>query len=152
MDFREDADVRINHIQARGIILKEDKVLVMFRRVKGDEYYVFPGGHMREGEKPIETAVREIEEETTIKSKDLKLAFEYRNYLKKERREYYFVGYWESSEPILSGEESRRATDENYFKPMWLPLTDIPELVLYPLMAKEWVMTYLERFIEEKMG
>jgi len=143
MGYREDSDVRINNKQCRGIILKDDKVLVMFRRKKGKEYYVFPGGHMRKGEKPIDTTIREIREETTIEVKNLKPAFELMNYFKKMEREYYFIGEWESGEPILSGEESRRASKENYYKPMWLLLTDIPKLTLYSLTVKEWVMGYV---------
>jgi 8-oxo-dGTP pyrophosphatase MutT (NUDIX family) len=145
----EDADVRINNIQARGIILKEDKVLVMYRIKHGEEYYVFPGGHMRKGEKPIETAVREIEEETTIKVKDMKLAFECTNYIKPKKvlKDYFFLGYWESGEPVLSGEESRGNDDSNFYEPMWIPIKSISKLTLYPAMAREWIEYYLESFL-----
>lgn len=98
----EDSDVRNDDSQARGIIVKENKVLLMFRRRDGREYYVFPGGHMRYGEKPIDTATREIEEETTIKVKNLKLAYEVVNESNSQEREYYFVGEWDSGEPTLS--------------------------------------------------
>lgn len=152
MEYREDADVRLNNIQSRGIILKEDKVLVMFRIKKGNGYYVFPGGHMRKGETPVDTAVREIEEETTIKVKNMELCFEFKNYVKKNKKhvDYYFVGEWKSGIPTLSGEESRRADKDNYFQPMWVSIDEIPELVLYPLAAKEWVIEYLEKFLERR--
>ena len=102
MEFREDANIRINNIQARGIILKGDKALVMFRIKNGEEYYVFPGGHMEIGETPKETATREIKEETTIEVNNLKLVFEFKNYVKREdiQEEYYFVGKWKSGEPV----------------------------------------------------
>ena len=150
MDYREDEDIRNKDIQSRGIILKDDKVLVIFRRKNGEEYYVFPGGHMREGETPVETAIREIEEETTVIVKDLELAFEFFNYVKPKKvmKDYYFVGYWKSGEPLLSGEESRRVSEDNYYEPMWIPIKEILNLTLYPLMAKEWVEYYLERFLE----
>lgn len=152
MEYREDADVRLNNIQARGIILKEDKVLLMFRRKNGKEYYVFPGGHMRKGEKPVETAIREIKEETTISVKDLKPAFEFKNYIKKEEEQidYYFVGEWKTGVPTLSGEESRRVNEDNYYEPMWMDINRISELTLYSLAAREWVMGYLEMFLEKK--
>lgn len=152
MEYREDANVRLSNIQSRGIILKKDKVLVMFRIKNGDGYYTFPGGHMRKGEEPIDTAVREIEEETTIKVKDMELAFEFKNYVKKKKveSEYYFVGKWKSGVPMLSGEESRRANEDDYYQPMWVPIDEIFELILYPLMAKEWVMEYLGKFLEKR--
>ncbi|MDD2578073.1 MAG: NUDIX domain-containing protein [Candidatus Dojkabacteria bacterium] len=151
-EFREDADLRINNIQSRGIILKGNNVLVMFRRKEGREYYVFPGGHMRKGETPLENATREIEEETTVIVRDLEIAFEYTSYVKpkKEEKEYYFVGYWDSGIPTLSGEESRRANENNFYKPMWIPISKIHTLNLYPLMTKEWVENSLEKFIEER--
>jgi len=152
MNYREDADVRINEIQSRGIILKEDYVLLMFRRKDGDEYYVFPGGHMREGETPLENAIREIEEETTIKVKDMELAFEFKNYVKpnKVKTDYYFVGYWKSRNPVLSGEESRRVNDDDFYKPMWIKLEDIKNLTLYPSMAKEWLEYDLKKFLGKR--
>lgn len=149
MEFREDADIRVNNVQARGIILKEDKVLVMFRIKNGEEYYVFPGGHMEIGETPKETATREIKEETTIEVNNLELAFEFKNYVKRKKvlEEYYFVGKWKSGEPVLSGEESRRCTNENFYKPMWISINEISGLLLYPAMAKEWVTEYFEEFL-----
>lgn len=150
--YREDADVRINNIQSRGIILKGDLVLVMFRRKKGHEYYVFPGGHMQEGETPLENAVREIYEETTIKVKNMDLAFEFKDYKKpkKTEEEHYFVGEWKSGEPTLSGEESRRSTEDNYYEPMWVKLSDLENLVVYTFAAAEWIEVSLEKFLKKR--
>lgn len=148
-DFKEDAEVRNNNFECRGIILKDDKVLVMYRRRKGHEYHVFPGGHMRYGEKPVDTAIREINEETTVEVSNLRPAFDFQNHLRKEKRAYYFVGDWKSGEPTLSGEESRRCTEENFYKPMWVGTEDIKDLTVYPLFAKEWFVDWLERFLEE---
>lgn len=152
MDYKEDANVRVNDIQSRGIILKDDMVLVMYRKKDGEEYYVFPGGHMREDETPLENAVREIEEETTIIVKDIELAFEIRNYVKpnKIKVDYYFVGYWKSGEPVLSGEESRRDHTNDYYEPMWVSITEIPKLTLYTAAAKEWVEYDLKKFIQKR--
>lgn len=145
----EDSEVRNDHFECRGIILKGDKVLVMFRRKKGQEYFVFPGGHMRYGEEPLDTAIREIREETTIEVENLRPAFDYINHMKVERRTYYFVGDWKTGEPILSGEESRESSEDNYYEPMWVDISDIPSLVLYPTVSKEWVINWLDRFLKE---
>jgi 8-oxo-dGTP diphosphatase len=150
MSYKEDQDIRNDHIQSRGIIIKGNDVLVMFRRKNGKEYYVFPGGHMQNEEEPIDTAVREIMEETTIEVRNLKLAFEFINYLKHEKREYLFVGEWKEGEPKLSGEESRRGDKNDYYEPKWIPLEEIGNINLLPLVTKEWVMLYLKRFLEKK--
>ncbi len=144
----EDADIRNDYFQCRGIILKGDKVLVMFRKKKGKgEYYVFPGGHMRYYEKPIETVERELLEETTISVKNLKPAYDFINHTEPEKRDYYFIGEWVSGKPTLSGEESRECNEDNYYEPMWVDIDDIQELNLYPRAAKEWVHDWLGRFL-----
>jgi 8-oxo-dGTP pyrophosphatase MutT (NUDIX family) len=142
----EDADIRNNYVQCRGIIVKDDNILVMFRRKNGREYYVFPGGHMRKNEKPIEAVEREVEEETTVRVRNLRVAYKFINYLEPQRIEYYFVGEWVSGEPQLSGEESRACNDDNYYNPMWVKISEIPELNLYPRATREWVQDYLDRF------
>jgi len=147
-DYREDADVRINDIESRGIIFKGDSVLLMFRRKDGEEYYTFPGGHMRKGESPEQTALREVEEETTIIAKDLVKVIEHIETVKREKRQYYFLGKWESGTPILSGEESRRATKDNFYEPMWVHYSKINTLLLYPEMAKDWFVNYVKKVIE----
>lgn len=48
-----------------GIIIKDKKVL-MIRQTKG--FIGFPKGHVEKNETEIETAIREIEEETNIRS------------------------------------------------------------------------------------
>lgn len=140
----EDADIRNENVQARGIITKDDKVLVMFRRKKGREYYTFPGGHMRNYEKPIDTAIREIREETSIEVQDLKPAFDFINHLEPEERQYFFTGKWKSGEPTLSGEESRAVCEENYYEPMWIDIDKLPNLNLYTRAAREWAVNYLK--------
>lgn len=61
--------------RSAGIVIKDNKVLVMHRVNKGDEYWVFPGGGQEDGETPEQTAVREIDEETTLKVKAGKLVY-----------------------------------------------------------------------------
>lgn len=144
----EDADIRNEHIQVRGIIIKDDKVLVMFRRKKGREYYTFPGGHMRYYEQPIDTAIRELKEETTIEIQDLKPAYDYINHIEPEEKQYYFVGKWKSGIPTLSGEESRAVCEDNYYEPMWVDISTVPKLNLYPRASKEWFVNYINQFIK----
>jgi len=58
-------------VEIRGIIFKNDKVLVL--QEKGKDYYHFPGGHVEFGEQLVETLMRELEEELTLKIKNYKL-------------------------------------------------------------------------------
>jgi mutator protein MutT len=142
MEFREDQEIRINNMQSRGFVIKDNKILVMFRKKNGEEYYVFPGGHMQQDETPEETVVREIEEETTIKCRIIRKAFDLIDYsnVKKSQSEFYFICKWISGDPKLSGEESRRSTIDNYYEPMWINLLEVNRLKFYPAQSKQWVM------------
>lgn len=145
-NYHEDADIRINNVECRVAVIKDNQLLVMFRRKKGEEYYVFPGGHMRQEEAPLETAKRELYEETAVNAKDWELAYEFINHTKsKIHKEYFYIAKWDSGEPKLNGEEIIRNTEEIFFDPMWVNLSDIKDLVLYPSAAKEIVEYYLEK-------
>jgi len=145
MDFREDQEIRINNIQCRGFVVKDNKILVMYRKKNGEEYYVFPGGHMRQGEQPEDTVIREIEEETTVKCTIQRKAYKLIDYAKtnKPQTEYYYICNYISGTPRLSGEESRRSTEENYYQPMWIELTQLSNLLVYTAQAKEWIISNL---------
>lgn len=62
----------IRQFSAGGIVFKKDKVLVVQNsaiRDKKISFWGFPKGHLEEGEKSEETALREVEEETSVKAK-----------------------------------------------------------------------------------
>lgn len=58
-----------NTLQAcvRGIIIADNKIVLIKRNRYGDRYYTLPGGHIEPGEAPDEAIVREIFEETTLR-------------------------------------------------------------------------------------
>lgn len=144
MNIREDQSTRINNKQCRAFIVKDDKILMMFRRKNGAEYYVFPGGHMQIGESTEQTVIREVEEETTIKCKIIKSAFEFVDYKNEViEYDYYFLCKWVSGEPELSGEESRRSTVDNYYEPKWVKVSELNSIKILPIRAKEWLFEYL---------
>jgi 8-oxo-dGTP diphosphatase len=150
-EYREDQEIRIDNIQCRAFVIKGCKILVMFRRKNGEEYYVFPGGHMEIGETMKETAKREVYEESGVEIKKIEQAFEVVDYSKvlktgkehKVEKEYYFVAQWKSGEPHLVGEELRRSREDNYFEPIWIDLSEVDSKIIYSIAAKEWVLKNL---------
>lgn len=58
-------------VSVRGIIIEDDEVYTIFRRIVNDdnsfkEYYVIPGGGSEKGETLEETLRRELKEELSI--------------------------------------------------------------------------------------
>jgi len=121
--------------RAVGVIIKDDKILLMRRIKNGQEYYVFPGGGMENGE-TIETAIiREIKEELSINPKIEKLLFEIEN---QGRQEYYYLIKEFTGQPKLGGEEKQRMNKNNQYYPVWIELNKLKDLNnLYPESAKE---------------
>jgi mutator protein MutT len=124
--------------RSAGIVIKDGKVLVMHRINKGDEYWVFPGGGQEEGETPDQTAVREIEEETTVKVKADKLVYHI-TWDTGEENFFYLCDYV-SGEPKLNEdseefEESKNATQ--LYEPMWIEIDKLSSLKLYQLEIRD---------------
>ena len=73
-------DTKITDIRCRGIILHNDKILVV-KHSKDNSYYALPGGHLEWGESVKECIEREITEELGIKPEIGRLLY-IRNYVR----------------------------------------------------------------------
>ena len=124
--------------RAVGVIVKNDKVLLMRRIRNGQEYYVFPGGGVEQGESTETAIVREIKEELSINPKIDKLLFEIEN---QGRQEYYYLIKEFSGQPQLGGEEKQRMNENNQYYPVWMELDKLTNLDnLYPELVKKKIM------------
>jgi len=124
--------------RAVGVIVKNDKVLLMRRIRNGQEYYVFPDGGVKEGESTETATIREIKEELSINPKIDKLLFEIEN---QGRQEYYYLIKEFSGQPQLGGEEKQRMNENNQYHPIWMSLDNLRELDnLYPKEDKSRII------------
>lgn len=71
--------------RAAGVIIKDNKILLMQRIENGLELFVFPGGNVEKGEIVEEAAVREIKEELSLDVKLDKLLFKFENKFRYEQ-------------------------------------------------------------------
>ena len=64
---------KLGHVTASGLVIRDDKVLLIFHPYL--QSWFQPGGHIDDGESPIDAAIREVREETgficALDSKDL---------------------------------------------------------------------------------
>jgi len=138
-DLHLDQETRIDNQRCAAIIIKENKLLMMHRIKDGYEYYVFVGGHRREGERGETTLIREVMEESSLTVKHIKLVFEFKDYARDNYDSYYFCE-WESGEPKLGGEEKIKNSKENSYNLEWISIERFENLNVLPAFAKHWVI------------
>ena len=111
---------------SRAIIIKDGKMLTMFRRkINGEEikeYYVIPGGGLEDNETLEQNVIRELKEEMSV---DIKILGYLGNMQDEKNSQYYFHCEITNGEPKLGGEELDRMTKENYYEPRWIELSEI---------------------------
>ena len=127
----------VKRVISRAIIIQDNKVLLMFRRKIKDgvkkEYYVVPGGGQDENETLEQTVARELKEELNV---DIKiLGFLGTIELDDTISNYYQCEITKGT-PQLGGEELDGMTEENYYEPRWIELSNIDNL---DLTAKDLV-------------
>lgn len=123
--------------RAVGIIIRDNKVLLIRRVKNGKEYYVFPGGGV-EKESVEDAVIREIKEELSLDISIDRLLFEIEN---QNRKEYYFLIKKFIGALKLGGEEVERMNKDNQYYPQWIDLDRFIKLNnLYPELAKKKVI------------
>lgn len=125
------------HKRSAVIILKNKAILLMHRHKLGEEYYTLPGGTIEPGENPAETAIREIKEETNLDIVLDKLLWEIKD---EHHHGYYFLAKSFSGKIKLGGPELERAKTGNLYKPEWIKIKDLKNILVYPEIIKEKII------------
>ncbi len=112
---------------ARGIVVRDDRLLLMERWRPGMYYFSIPGGGIEAGETDEETVIRELLEETTIHVKVERQVLEMRDGAYQHR---IYLCRYVSGEPHLPphAPEASHPPEKNRFKPGWVPISRLPEL------------------------
>jgi len=118
-----------------AIIIKDNKILLMRRIKDGQEYFVFPGGGIKENESEEDAVIREIKEKLSLNAKIDKLAFQIEN---RGQEELYFLIKEFSGTPKLGDPEKDRMNDNNQYYPEWIDLDTASNLPnFYPEEARQ---------------
>ncbi len=129
-----------HNIRLEALIINENKILAIHRINSGEEYYVLPGGGWEEGETAEEGVKREVYEETSLNIVVERLVF---SLLIKDdsQRQVYFCKYL-GGDPKLGDFNEKKEMDagEQIYKPIWLPIEDLPKTTLYELELRDWFL------------
>lgn len=115
--------------RSRAVIIKNGRVLMMFRKLRLNdgslkEYYVTPGGGVEGSESLEECVIRELKEEMSV---DVKIV----SFLGTEESPTSIDNFYKadiiSGSPKLSGEEFEKNSPDNYYEPMWIEIKSLKE-------------------------
>lgn len=113
------------------------KILLLYRFKNGEEYYVFPGGGVEEGEEVLGAAIREAKEETGFDVTIQKPLWEHEN---NGRVEYFFLVDKFSGELKIGGPEEERQSSSNVYRLEWIPLAKLKNIKLLPEIMRDRVL------------
>jgi ADP-ribose pyrophosphatase YjhB (NUDIX family) len=134
---------------ARAVVIKEDKILLIYIKEKDHIHYGIPGGKKKDNEIPEDTVIREVFEETSInvgnpiyidqvtyKSEDI------------EKTHKLFLCEYIDGEPNLGEcpEYEKMKRDKTFiFEPKWISISEISALEITPKVMKDLFIATLEK-------
>lgn len=146
-----------SNVRAGVIVCHNGSLLLIYRRKNNKEYYVFPGGTLESRETIKDAAIRELNEETSIIASPVRLLYYLQMINTSEhssenfsipccKKEYYYLCDYISGIPTLNSDavEVQRMHDDNAYKPMWVPLEQVRNLLIYPIEIKNLLIADLE--------
>lgn len=138
--------------KARGICIKDGNLLVIKRlnleRELEQEYFVLPGGKVEDDESIEDAVVREVDEETSM---HITLGELFKSFTEEtdEYDEYFYLCKCGPGDPKLradSEEAEEMKEGMQFYTPMWLPLSELKNVILYPEEIREML---IESFVEK---
>ncbi|MFA5934754.1 MAG: NUDIX domain-containing protein [Candidatus Paceibacterota bacterium] len=123
-------------IRACAIIIKEDQVILLWRKINNNSYFVFPGGGKESNETLEEAVIREAFEETSIKVKIDR--FLYKLIDENSEHNFYLCSYISGEPKLGTYNEHLETSENNQYKPMWKGIDEMSNLPILPLEVRDW--------------
>jgi 8-oxo-dGTP diphosphatase len=131
--------------RVRGILINDGKIALIQRVKESGTYYVFPGGGVEEGETISQALIREMKEELGIDVSvgDFFSKNEYDGDNERIVHDFYVCRQTGGEFGTGDGPEYQPENAhlmEGTHDPIWVPLSTLDELVLYPEVIKKMVI------------
>ena len=116
--------------RSRAIIIRDGKLVAMYRNKNDRIFYTFPGGGMEGNETEHECVVREAYEEFGLTVKPIKKVYYYENEISIE---HFYICEWISGEVgDGSGEEYQSDRNNGVYIQSLIDIDELPNLPLMP--------------------
>ena len=129
-------------VRLAAAIIDNNKLLLIHRKKEGREYWVFPGGGLKEKESYEEGIKREVKEETGLEGKPIKLLYKLQGGEIQNFHPYYLCQLVGKGKLKFTGPEKNKNKDQVY-KPEWVPIQKIAKMPVLPEEIKKAFLTDL---------
>ncbi|OGZ33539.1 MAG: hypothetical protein A2Y98_01230 [Candidatus Portnoybacteria bacterium RBG_19FT_COMBO_36_7] len=122
----------------RGIILKEDKILLC--KLKGADYYFFPGGRIEFGETAQQALERELKEELELSAEKFEYIGTIENFFSEKGNKYHEIN-------LVFHVEAENATDktpEDHLEFFWKDINKLVGENIEPTALKNTFLKWLK--------
>jgi ADP-ribose pyrophosphatase YjhB (NUDIX family) len=137
---------------ARGIVVHENKILLIYRNKYGNIYYSTPGGAIDVGETAEEAVICEVKEETNLNVEVVEKAFEgVGRGIEKIYSHIHFLckPVGDINDIRLVGEETEYDQTQNFYEPRWIDIDEVQYLDIDE-NVKEYVKKYKAQSTKSK--
>lgn len=121
--------------RAAALIARDGHVVVLHRWNYGREYYVLPGGGIKRGEAPEEACLREVREETSLRTT---LVRKLGVLVNLGRIEHYFLLANQGGRLRLGEPERSHQTATNRYVPEWVAADELTRINFLPESQREF--------------
>ncbi len=118
-----------------AIIIEKRKILLIHRTKPGKDYFVLPGGSVKESEDEISALVREIKEETNLEIEVNGLLWRIDDSFDK-RTQFIYSTSKHSGKLELGSPERERHSKENKYILEWHDINDLKAINFFPIEIK----------------
>ena len=126
--------------RASGVVIKDNKILLMKQIFKSEDFYNLPGGGLEDNETLEQACKREIKEEFDIDVKVGRLIYILDT---PSRLNFVFECEYSSGEITLGGPEKERMKEDDQYFVEWTDLDKMEEINLQPTKTKKALLKYL---------
>jgi len=118
--------------RSAAILIHNDSIALIERHRSGMHYFTFPGGGVHDRETPEEAVLREVQEELGLEVRIIRLAAKV--WFRGNPQFFYLVEQVSGEFGTGTGEEYSPSRDpaRGSYKPIWMPLTEIPSKNVLP--------------------
>lgn len=125
------------------IVVNDNNQILLVKHNLG--HYGFPKGHMEKGESEIETAIREVKEETNIDVsiyEDKRYIINYDTNYNTNKDVIYFLGYPKNQNTIPQEKEISEA--------LWIDIDEVSNYLEFPNIISLWNNTIIKEIKKYK--